>query len=91
MDDHWYFSYGSNLAIDQKESRTGKIREARRACLAGYRIVFNKVGSDGTGKANIWPDGTRVVWGMMQPESAQADGRPRGGPWRTLSPQGRSG
>ncbi|HWF61171.1 MAG TPA: gamma-glutamylcyclotransferase family protein [Nitrospira sp.] len=64
MDDHWYFSYGRNLAIDQKESRTGKIREVRRACLAGYRIVFNKVGSDGTGKANIWPDGTRVVWGI---------------------------
>jgi len=62
--DRWYFAYGSNLAIDQKELRTGTIREARRACLLGHRIVFSKLGSDGTGKANITPDGTQVVWGV---------------------------
>jgi gamma-glutamylcyclotransferase len=64
MDDRWYFAYGSNLAIDQKEGRTGKIREARHAWLPGHRIVFNKLGSDGTGKANITPDASRVVWGV---------------------------
>jgi gamma-glutamylcyclotransferase len=54
----------SNLDIDQKERRTGKVREGHRACLTGYRIVFNKLGSDGTGKANICPDESRVVWGV---------------------------
>jgi gamma-glutamylcyclotransferase len=64
MSDRWYFAYGSNLAIDQKERRTGPIREIRRARLDGYRIVFNKLGSDGMAKANIRPDGTCVVWGV---------------------------
>jgi len=62
--DRWYFAYGSNLSIDQKERRTGRIREARRVCLLGHRIVFNKLGSDGTGKANINPDRTHAVWGV---------------------------
>lgn len=65
MSDRWYFAYGSNLAVDQKEDRTGKIREARRARLAGYRVVFNKLGKDKTGKANLEPDGGRVVWGVV--------------------------
>jgi gamma-glutamylcyclotransferase len=65
MGDCWYFAYGSNLDIDQKERRTGKIRETRRVRLEGYRIVFNKLGIDGTGKANIMPDKNKVVWGIV--------------------------
>lgn len=65
MDDFWYFAYGSNLATDQMEQRTGEIREVRRAYLPGYRITFNKLGSDGTGKANIIPDDSHVVWGVV--------------------------
>jgi hypothetical protein len=53
VSDQWYFAYGSNLSSEQKECRTGTIREARRARLDGYRIAFNKRGGDGTGKANI--------------------------------------
>ena len=65
MSDHWYFAYGSNLSVEQKESRTGPIREARRARLDGYRIAFNKRGSDGAGKANIIPHPVGVVWGIV--------------------------
>jgi gamma-glutamylcyclotransferase (GGCT)/AIG2-like uncharacterized protein YtfP len=65
VSDQWYFAYGSNLSAEQKERRTGTIREARRACLDGYRIAFNKRGSDGTGKANIVPDRAGVVWGVV--------------------------
>lgn len=63
VNDRWYFAYGSNLAMDQ--NRTGLIREARRARLDGYRIAFNKLGSDGTGKANLVPDETAAVWGVV--------------------------
>ena len=72
MDDRWYFAYGSNLDIDQKERRTGEIREARRACLPGYRITFDKLGGDRTGKANITPDDTHVVWGVAYLCSGEA-------------------
>lgn len=65
MDDQWYFAYGSNLATDQKENRTGPIRKARRVRLGGWRIAFNKRGSDGTGKANVVPDKTGAVWGVI--------------------------
>ena len=72
MSDHWYFAYGSNLSTEQKENRTGSIREARRARLYRYRIAFNKRGSDGTGKANIVPDPNRTVWGVVYRCSSDA-------------------
>ena len=63
-DDRWYFAYGSNLDIDQKSDRTGKIRCAIRACLHGFRFAFNKQGSNGNIYANIMPDQDGVVWGV---------------------------
>ena len=72
VSDHWYFAYGSNLATDQKEHRTGRIREAKRARLDGHRIAFNKRGRDGTGKANIVPDSDRTVWGVVYRISSEA-------------------
>lgn len=60
----WYFAYSSNLATVQMVKRTGPVREARRARLDGYRLAFNKNGSDGTGKANIVPDSVGIVWGV---------------------------
>lgn len=65
MSDQWYFAYGSNLASDQKENRTGPIRVQSRARLDRYRIAFNKRGTDGTGKANIVPDPSGTVWGVV--------------------------
>lgn len=65
MDDQWYFAYGSNLSTGQMKRRTGPIREPRRARLDGYRLAFNKRGSDGSGKANIVPDAGATVWGSV--------------------------
>lgn len=65
MSDQWYFAYGSNLARAQMVNRIGCIREERRARLDGYRIAFNKRGTDGTGKANILPDQGGTVWGVV--------------------------
>jgi cation transport regulator ChaC len=63
-DDRWYFAYGSNLSVDQKELRTGRIRQAVRCRLPGYRFDFNKRGEHGQVYANIVVDGTSEVWGV---------------------------
>ena len=63
--DQWYFAYGSNLFVDQKEGRTGRIREAIRSHLSGYRFVFNKRGGGGQVYANIVPDDSTEVWGVV--------------------------
>lgn len=65
VNDQWYFAYGSNLSRDQKEQRTGPIRQERRARLDGYRLAFNKRESDGTGKANIVTHPGETVWGIV--------------------------
>ena len=61
--DVWYFAYGSNLEVEQKENRTGSIREARRCRLPGYRLAFNKRGKTGQNLANIVPNEAKEVWG----------------------------
>jgi len=63
--DTWYFAYGSNLSVDQKMSRTGAIREARRCRLPGYRFAFNKRMAAGEGMyANVVRDDAATVWGV---------------------------
>ena len=65
MTDRWYFAYGSNLWVDQKEERTGVIREAVRCRLTGHRIAFNKRPDRGDAAyANIVPDDSAEVWGI---------------------------
>ena len=65
-DDIWYFAYGSNMNWDQKEDRTGAIREARIARLLGYRFAFNKRGKDaGQVYANVMNDEEAVTWGVI--------------------------
>jgi cation transport regulator ChaC len=64
--DVWYFAYGSNLWIDQKQDRTGLIRSGderpRLARLADYRLAFNKQGRGGGVFANIMPcPGEQVI------------------------------
>lgn len=51
--DQWYFAYGSNLFVDQKEERTGRSRQAIRSRLSSYRFAFNKRGGGGQVYANI--------------------------------------
>jgi cation transport regulator ChaC len=63
--DTWYFAYGSNLSVDQKEFRTGRIRRAVRCRLPGYRFAFNKRAAHGGVYANIVADATQEVWGVI--------------------------
>lgn len=60
-----YFAYGSNLSRNQMEERTNTVPPAVVAWLEGYRLVFNKKGSDCTGKANIEPAPGETVWGVV--------------------------
>jgi len=62
--DVWYFAYGSNLSVDQKEFRTGRIRQAIKCQLPGYRLAFNKAGTGGHVYANVMPDAAGEVWGV---------------------------
>jgi gamma-glutamylcyclotransferase len=65
VNDTWYFAYGSNLLVDQKEQRTRSIRSAVRCRLPAYRFAFNKrPGSDDGAYANIVPDTSASVWGV---------------------------
>jgi len=68
-DDVWYFAYGSNLWIDQKENRTSAIRTGadrpRIARLADHRFAFNKRGSKGQVYANVLPCPGEEVLGVV--------------------------
>jgi gamma-glutamylcyclotransferase len=79
--DQWYFAYGSNLLIDQKEQRTGRIRQSIRCRLPGFRLTFNKRGNGGQIYANIVSDDAAEVWGvayLCNPQAMQAMDRYEG-------------
>jgi len=59
-----YFAYGSNLNETRFNSRI-KARFQSCASLPGYRLVFHKRSSDGSGKATIVPDGNSTVEGAL--------------------------
>lgn len=63
-EDLWYFAYGSNLLVDQKEARTGSIRKALPCRLKEFRLAFNKRCSNGNVAANLVAEPTEVVWGV---------------------------
>jgi len=64
-DDLWYFAYGSNLDAEQKEFRTGPIREGRKCRLLDHRFAFNKRAAEGLVYANVMPQAGGVVWGVV--------------------------
>jgi len=74
--DCWYFAYGSNLWIEQKEKRTGPIRQGQQrpriARLPNYRLAFNKRGNGGVVYANVVASPGAEVFGVVyrcNPES----------------------
>src|SRR5262245_27641139 len=60
-----YFAYGSNLSSRRLEERVPGARARGRARLAGYRLVADKPGRDGSAKVNIAPDPAGLVWGAL--------------------------
>jgi gamma-glutamylcyclotransferase (GGCT)/AIG2-like uncharacterized protein YtfP len=60
-----YFAYGSNLASRRLLARAPGARARGRARLAGWRLVADKPGRDGSAKVNIAPDPAGSVWGAL--------------------------
>lgn len=64
-----YFAYGSNMSPPRLRAadRTPSAEWVGTARVAGYRLVFDKVGRDGSGKADCERTGapTHVVHGVL--------------------------
>jgi hypothetical protein len=60
-----YFAYGSNLASRRLQDRVPGARARGRARLAGWRLVADKPGRDGSAKVNIVRDPGTFVWGAL--------------------------
>lgn len=62
-----YFAYGSNLCSMRLQQRVPSAQFVSQGKLVGYKLQFNKIGLDGSGKGNI--EQTRhvedVVWGCV--------------------------
>jgi len=60
-----YFAYGSNLCRERLLGRVGAARVLGPARAPGRRLVFDKHGRDGSGKANLVVSPGDVVWGVV--------------------------
>lgn len=49
----YFFSYGSNLLLKRIKNRCSSVEVVERKKLTGYKLSFNKLSKDGSGKANI--------------------------------------
>ena len=67
-----YFAYGSNLKLSRMRERVPSAHAEGAARLAGYRLVWDKRGRDGTGKANLRPHASSEVWGVVYQLDARA-------------------
>jgi hypothetical protein len=52
-----YFAYGSNLSTARLRQRVPSGELVATAVLSGHRLVFHKIGRDGSAKCNAWPTG----------------------------------
>lgn len=60
-----YFAYGSNLTLARMRSRVAGARADGVAYLHGYRLAWDKLGADGSGKANLRREPESRVWGVV--------------------------
>jgi len=60
------FCYGSNMSSKRIIERCPNSQFIGVAKVSGYRLVFNKKGKDGSGKANLVYTGEdNLVWGVI--------------------------
>ena len=81
-----YFAYGSNLCVARLRERIATSEPKGAARLPGHRLVCNKPGHDGSGKANLVVDPDHHVWGalyLMEPGQLDLLDRFEGGYERT--------
>ena len=60
-----YFAYGSNMSTARMCARVPEAEVVSSARLAGHRLVCDKQGVDGSGKANLRSDPEQVAWGVV--------------------------
>jgi gamma-glutamylcyclotransferase len=60
-----YFAYGSNLTSARMLERVPEARVVETGRLEGHRLVFDKIGRDGSAKANLAPVEGGWVWGVV--------------------------
>jgi gamma-glutamylcyclotransferase len=68
------FAYGSNMCTRRLRERTPSAQPLGAAWLGGHRLMWHKIGADGTGKCDILETGlaTDGVWGVLY-EIAEAE------------------
>ncbi|MDG2305971.1 MAG: gamma-glutamylcyclotransferase [Candidatus Binatia bacterium] len=60
-----YFAYGSNMEAAQMTTRVPEARSLGAGRLPAHRFSCNKIGRDGSAKANIEPSDGDEVWGVV--------------------------
>ena len=60
-----YFAYGSNMFTYRLEKRVGRVEIIGISKLSKHSLLFNKVSTDGSLKANITPDDKDDVYGIL--------------------------
>ena len=60
-----YFAYGSNLVQSRMRERAPSARVVGTAHLPDRRLALNKLGRDGSPKANLEPAPSGHVWGVV--------------------------
>jgi gamma-glutamylcyclotransferase (GGCT)/AIG2-like uncharacterized protein YtfP len=65
-----YFAYGSNMSSRRLSERISGVQTLGPGRLDGSRMVCNKPGRDGSGKANLVAEPGGKVWGVLYRLSA---------------------
>jgi len=60
-----YFAYGSNMNVKRLLSRTGSAVKWDNGMISGKKLFFNKLGQDGTGKANLIDHHGEKAFGVL--------------------------
>ena len=61
----FYFAYGSNMSTARLRERIPSASPRGAASIAGHRLVCNKRGKDGSGKANLEVASEATAWGVV--------------------------
>lgn len=67
-----YFAYGSNMATSRMQQRIPDAQVVGVAVLRGWKLVWDKISKDGSGKANLQSASQSETWGVLYrlPETA---------------------
>lgn len=60
-----YFAYGSNMSSARLRSRIPSVKVVGQAYLKDRKVLFNKLSTDGSGKANLVESPGDVTWGVL--------------------------